>query len=299
MYKKILIPILFISLLFTFTGCKPEVKSEEYSVIFNLMGGESTDERVSEKLTVTSGDTISLPIVTKSGYIFNGWTTHLQESMKSDFDENTQITSNIVLYAMWRRPYLYLDANGGVITKYKTIDEVINGFINDFALYTNRYVTAQYFFDASYGKLQSFLTDHSEWMGFINYLELNASSQTKPYFKEFMNEDSWDSDSAPYIRAEITAFLTKSVFLGSYGFKVNTCNYNNTALQNKVWTYLPESSPTFYTTEEDFELPTPNKEGYTFLGWCENEDLSDEPILAIKKGTTVDKKYYAMWRQND
>lgn len=299
MYKKRTFIFLLLILLIGFTSCKKEEEIKEYTVLFNLMDGELATPDFELKQTVKEGSTITLPTVKRTGYIFNGWATKIQESMKADFYEDSKVSSNTVLYAMWRRPTLTLNANGGIITQYKTIDEVIEGFINDFALYTDRYVTAQYFFDASYGRLQSFLTDHSEWMGFIDYLHLHASSQTAPYFDVFMSEDSWDSESAPYIRAEITAFLTKSFFRGSYGFYVTSGNYTNEQIQNEVWEYLPEKSPTFYSSDEDFELPTPYKKGYTFIGWCEQSDLTDEAILFIPKGTSTDKTYYAKWNETE
>ncbi|MBR4420395.1 MAG: InlB B-repeat-containing protein, partial [Clostridia bacterium] len=55
-----------------------------------------------------------------------------------------------------------------------------------------------------------------------------------------------------------------------------------------------------YTIESDsFDLPTPTKANYTFVGWCKNEDLSDEPITAIEKGTFGLTKLYAKYKGED
>lgn len=37
------------------------------------------------------------------------------------------------------------------------------------------------------------------------------------------------------------------------------------------------------------------REGYLFLGWCENADLSDEPFKYISAGNVEDKVFYACW----
>jgi len=295
-WKKPLIFLLAITCIFL-TSCTKQEETKEYTVLFNLMNGSLTDESFSLSLKVKEGESITLPEVTKAGYIFNGWSTKLQESMKADFFFDSKITSNTILYAMWRRPTLTFEANEGIITKYKTVDDVINGFINDFAFFTDYYISAEYFFESSYGRLQSFLAVHSEWMGLMDYLHLHASADTAPYFDSFMSEDTWDSESAPYIRAEIEAFLTKSYFKGAYGFYVTSGNYTSVEIQNDVWSYIPESYPTFYSSFEDYELPIPKKKGYKFLGWCEQEDLSDEAIFFIPKGESTDKTFYAKWKE--
>ncbi len=55
-----------------------------------------------------------------------------------------------------------------------------------------------------------------------------------------------------------------------------------------------------YTIESDtFDLPTAVKANYSFVGWCKNEDLSDEPITAIQKGTFGLTKLYAKYKGED
>ena len=50
------------------------------------------------------------------------------------------------------------------------------------------------------------------------------------------------------------------------------------------------------TTTSPYELPTPTKTGYNFEGWCENSDLSDNPIAAKTSYTfTESKTLYAKW----
>ena len=55
--------------------------------------------------------------------------------------------------------------------------------------------------------------------------------------------------------------------------------------------------PISYTIEsEDFDLPVPERENYTFLGWCKKSDLSDAPITKIVKGTYELTQLYAKYK---
>ena len=49
--------------------------------------------------------------------------------------------------------------------------------------------------------------------------------------------------------------------------------------------------------DNDITLPNPEKEGYTFLGWCESEELLN-PSKVITSGSTGDKELFAKWEAN-
>ena len=53
-----------------------------------------------------------------------------------------------------------------------------------------------------------------------------------------------------------------------------------------------------YTADdEDFELPTPEKEGYVFAGWLADGETEPVKNLVIHSGTTGDKHYTAVWTE--
>ncbi|MBQ3644658.1 MAG: InlB B-repeat-containing protein [Candidatus Riflebacteria bacterium] len=55
-----------------------------------------------------------------------------------------------------------------------------------------------------------------------------------------------------------------------------------------------------YTAEtESFDLPTPTKEGYDFLGWTGSETTVPLTPMTIKQGTTGDKTFTANWSLED
>ena len=53
-----------------------------------------------------------------------------------------------------------------------------------------------------------------------------------------------------------------------------------------------------YTIESDkFTLPIPEKQGFTFIGWYDNEGFTGEPIAELHKGSTGNKSFHAKWEQ--
>lgn len=52
-----------------------------------------------------------------------------------------------------------------------------------------------------------------------------------------------------------------------------------------------------YTGGEKISLPAPQREGFIFLGWFDNEALTGNAVTEISAGSTGDKTYYAAWRE--
>ena len=63
----------------------------------------------------------------------------------------------------------------------------------------------------------------------------------------------------------------------------------------------PNVTITSYNKYTKFELPTPIKDGYTFLGWCTHESCSVECEQLQEPGKTIsiseDTKFYAKWQE--
>ena len=62
---------------------------------------------------------------------------------------------------------------------------------------------------------------------------------------------------------------------------------------------LSDLNPTKYTYGVGVPtLPTPSKEGYTFVGWYNNEGLTGDPVTSISNTATENKTFYAKWELN-
>ena len=86
-----------------------------YDVTFNSNGGSSTPSAQ----TVTSGSTITLPSVSRTGYTFNGWYTASSGGTRVGGAGNSYtVTSNVTLYAQWSQITYTVtyNANGGSVS---------------------------------------------------------------------------------------------------------------------------------------------------------------------------------------
>ena len=59
------------------------------------------------------------------------------------------------------------------------------------------------------------------------------------------------------------------------------------------------TSVKYYTIEDDVLLPMLTKNHYVFLGWCRNEDLSDEPMQLLEAGNSGALTLYAKFKGED
>ena len=93
---------------------------------------------------------------------------------------------------------------------------------------------------------------------------------------------------------------------GEYTFTYNVCGAKLTvtypALDSYTITYNtnggtnPDNAISeFDVTTATFNLPNPNKTGYTFVGWFDNEELTGDAVTQITKGTTGNKEFWAKW----
>ena len=58
----------------------------------------------------------------------------------------------------------------------------------------------------------------------------------------------------------------------------------------------PLEDKSFTKNTETFDLATPTRDGYTFLGWYGNSNLTDDKITQVVKGTEKDVEVWAKWQ---
>lgn len=101
--KKIFF-VFFIVFTLIFTGCGGEIPEEpvepeikEYNVTFEENGGE-----IVEDYEIRDGLLLSLPNISKSGFVFLGW--YLDSEFKIKATEDIVVGSDLTLYARWELP---------------------------------------------------------------------------------------------------------------------------------------------------------------------------------------------------
>lgn len=95
--------------------------SESYKVSFDSLGGTLIDP-----LVVSEGNSASLPIPVRKGYIFVGWFTG-EGPNDTQYSDYSTITQDVTLYARWRvNPFEYIKQNNEIIiTGYDGISDSV------------------------------------------------------------------------------------------------------------------------------------------------------------------------------
>ena len=92
----------------------------------------------------------------------------------------------------------------------------------------------------------------------------------------------------PYVYTNNTWVKSKAVLC-----ELNMIYYITYNLDGGI---LPDDAKKeYYEYDGLSSLPTPTKNGYTFLGWYESSDFSGSAVTSIPAGSTEDKVLYANW----
>lgn len=158
----------------------------------------------------------------------------------------------------------------------------------------------------------------------IDNITLIANWRTNTYFITYeLNGGTNNSSNPTSYTIESSTFTLKEATRNGYTFagwyqtaagfsnkitSINKGTYGNLTLYAK-WkpisysiTYNldggtnPESNPSTYTIESSFTLASPTKQGYTFLGWFNN---NDEQVTSINAGTTGAILLTAHWNEGN
>lgn len=308
MIRKINLFIIFIvfSLCFLWGCTSNENKDEKYLVTYNLMGGSYNDSTEYPVVEVKQGDTIENITPIRNGFIFKGWTNKLDDSMTGDYDFDSQIVENTVLYAVWHRPQIQYNLNEGYFTSYNSIDVLIDDFMNDYISWRRwGSFRPNEFVDYSWHGMQFFSYSNygSKWDGLLYYLANLSSNNSKSIFENFINSnrdnyshENDNNDNEIKMRYEIQAFLTKSQIINTEWPVLTTADYSNSNILDSLWKYFIVDSTNFYDNSSDYYLAIPHRDGYVFEGWYETADFNGEAVQFIPQGTEVNKTFYAKWR---
>lgn len=281
-------------------------ENKEYTVIYNLMGGTYEDSLEYPKEVVKHGETVDSITPVREGYIFKGWSNRLNDTMSGNYDFSQGITTNTVLYAVWHRPQIKYELNGGYFALYNTVDELINAFCQDFSTWRGwgNYIRPQDFVDYTWDGSRFFGEGNYQikWDGLLSFLASVETNSAKNYFKDFINSDRTrycekNENEFRYIRYEIQAFLCKTQIVNTSWPVLTTADYSDPEIMKNIWKYFTTDSTNFFDNSNDYNLATPRKDGYEFGGWYSNPEFSGEAISFIPKGTEENQTFYAKWHK--
>ena len=287
----------------------------EYTIITLLEGGNAGSSQV---YFYTVEQTVTLPTPTRTGYTFWGWTgegiTKPQPNVtipKGSTGDKTYI-ENWVLKGY----YITMDLNGGSGKEkviYTITDEDFelptptrNGY--EFVGWTGEGITTPQTsvkipkgstgnkaYTANWQVIEYTITLDTNGGPVVSPIKYTVEdSFTLPYpLRPGYEFAGWTLDGSGMLPA-----TTLIIYYGTTGdlhYKAEwrlaeytiTMDLNGGSGQEKV---------VYTITDEDFELPTPTRNGYEFVGWTGERITTPQTRVKIPKGSTGNKAYTANWK---
>ena len=287
----------------------------EYTIITLLEGGNAGSSQV---YFYTVEQTVTLPTPTRTGYTFLGWTGEgittpqpnvtIPKGSTGDktYIENWELTEyNItmdlnggsgqekVVYTMTdedfelptptRNGYEFVGWTGEGITTPQTSVKIPKGSTGNKA-YTANWQVIEYTITLD--------TNGGPAVSPIKYTV--EDSFTLPYpLRPGYEFVGWTLDGSGMLPA--TPLIIYHGTTGDLRYKAEwrlaeytiTMDLNGGSGQEKV---------VYTMTDEDFELPTPTRNGYEFVGWTGERITTPQTSVKIPKGSTGNKAYTANWK---
>ena len=234
-----------------------------FSVELNTMGG--TFAAAADNLTeYTYGTEYKLPTLTRAGYAFAGWYT--DETYKTKLASIAKTKwGDLVLYAKWT-PFKYtVTFNGNGSTAGKTAGKALNCGTPG-TLTANGFTRKGFKFDHWNTKADGTGTNYSD-LDTINIVPEKNNATVTLYAQ-------WTP-----VTYRITYVRNGGSLNPEYRNYITSYEYNHTT---------PGDS------KGGYELPTPNRKGFTFLGWYKDAAFKTK-VSRIAKTDSGDMTLYAKW----
>ena len=287
----------------------------EYTIITLLEGGNAGSSQV---YFYTVEQTVTLPTPTRTGYTFLGWTGEGITTPQPNVTIPKGSTGDKTYIENWKLTEynITMDLNGGsgeTTLLYTVIDDEFalptptrNGY--EFVGWTGEDITTP----QTSVKIPTGSTGNKAYTAnwkVIEYtiiLDTNGGPAVSPI--KYTVEDSftlpyllrtgyefvgWTLDGSGMLPS--TPLIIYPGTTGDLHYKAEwrlaeytiTMDLNGGSGQEKV---------VYTITDEDFELPTPTRNGYEFVGWTGEGITTPQTSVKIPKGSTGNKAYTANWK---
>ena len=304
-----------------------DVTNTIYKIVYDLQGGTLP---VDAPIEYDGTKEIILPTPTREGYTFSGWTEN-DENGESITNIPIGSTGDKLLYANWakiiERPndytfYITYVLNGGILHNPPTVmDQTSDVYL--FTPLRRGYEFEGWYLDKDFTgeaitvitKAQQIedITVYAKWTAIdydINY-ELNGGywmdSNTVNYTYQMDTVTKYTQEvlrdgygfAGWYDNPEFSGEPVLETAIGDTGAKTLYAKWSADEFIIIYITYAPEQNmdlePTKFKATDSFNLPTPNRKGYEFKGWYEDDEFIGPIVTRIEENTTTSKIFYARW----
>lgn len=285
----------------------------EYTITLDASGGDPLDP-----ITYTVETPVILPTPTSTGYTFLGWTGEGETTPQPTLVLPKGTTGDKMYFANWEVNIyaITLDTSGGnaldaisyavtsspitlptpVRTGYTFLGWTGEGIVNpqtEVIIPTGS--TGNRTYTANWKVIEYTITLDTNGGPAVSPIKYTVEdSFTLPYLLrtgyEFVG---WTLDGSGMIPA--TPLIIYYGTTGDLHYKAEwrlaeytiTMDLNGDSGQEKM---------VYTMTDEDFELPTPTRNGYEFVGWTGERITTPQTSVKIPKGSTGNKAYTANWK---
>lgn len=300
-----------------------------YTIVFDANGGELIGASGEE--TYAFGESVlSFPTAEKEGFDFNGWcfantSTQCADKMGAPmegyevFSDKYPITDGkVTLVAIFnvKQFKLVLDYNDGSYqtqTVYVAYGDTVNVAnlpkMDNGSSEVIGWSTSQMGNVPFDGTVAEDMTIYAVWRDYKTFLLYEDAENLQNGKKERVYRDASFTLPTPTKGGyNFDGWYTSTYFSGnpvtsvSYGTVKSEYYAKWVFATYTLWFHSNgggEFADMKYTMEDTVSLPTPEKEKYTFVGWCKKSDLSDTPIKTLEKGSYGNISLYAKYKGED
>lgn len=286
-----------------------------YKVVYDVAGGTAIQDGLYNIETGIS----SLPTPKREGYVFNGW-----------YRDNQKVTSipagtgDITLVAHWTEisytlsfktnndtfiaDISYTKAKPGIFSGLTKEGYMFGGWFQN-ENFTGSELEAVPFPAGTAGQTNIPVMIYAKWIPISYTITFNTNGGSDqdalPYTVEtetFKLPTRTTKAGYTLVGWYIDEALTKpygEVVKGTHGDFTLYAKWKLTEYTIEYELYghgnNPPDAVTCYNIEKEVELPTPQRDNFTFVGWHKDDLLKDQALMIIPAGTTGNLKLYAEW----
>ncbi len=287
-----------------------------YTITFDSKGG-------SDIVPITyniESETFDLPTPTRTGYDFVGWYSNVACAGDSVSTIYNGTYENVILYAKWEsvKYEIVFESNGGSYVPSVTYNIESNSF-NLSIPQKQGYEFLGWYADEAFSgdKVETIAqgsignrTYYAKWSAPIEYTITfypNGGSEVATISYTVLSETFYLPVSTRvgyefagwYKQANLTGNSVSAIYQGTHEHIVLYANWTATTYTVEFDTNGGEPIPNgSYNITVQYTLPTPQRTGYTFLGWYDNESLTGDAVEVIPQGSIENKCFWAKWQAN-